>query len=61
MRERIFEMFTQVPGAIDSTQSGLGIGLALAHSLVQLHGGDLRAESAGLGQGAEFILTLPRR
>jgi PAS domain S-box-containing protein len=61
MRERIFEMFTQVPRAPgEAAESGLGIGLALAHSLVRLHGGTLRADSAGLGKGAEFILTLPR-
>jgi signal transduction histidine kinase/CheY-like chemotaxis protein len=56
---RMFEMFTQVESAIDRAQSGLGIGLALVKGLVDLHGGKVRANSAGPGLGAEFIVSLP--
>ncbi len=55
----IFERFAQVPVAGSHINSGLGIGLALAKGLAKLHGADLRVRSAGLGHGAEFILTLP--
>ena len=49
-------MFYQVSKA----QGGLGIGLALVKGLVELHGGNVRAFSAGEGQGSEFVLHLPR-
>jgi len=54
----IFEMFTRTESQIRS-QGGLGIGLALVRGLVELHGGTVRARSAGLGQGSEFIVRLP--
>ena len=38
---------------------GLGLGLAISHRLVEMHGGTLRAESQGAGQGATFEVTLP--
>ena len=55
----IFELFTQVDGSLGRSYGGLGIGLALASNLVQLHEGRLRASSAGQGKGCEFTITLP--
>lgn len=57
--ERIFELFMQAEGGTASpTDSGLGIGLTLARSLVELHGGSIHAESPGLGQGSTFTVRL---
>lgn len=56
----VFELFTQAQGPIDRAAGGLGIGLALVKALVELHGGHVRAESAGPGTGACFTVTLPR-
>jgi PAS domain S-box-containing protein len=58
---RIFEMFSQVHPTTDRSEGGLGIGLALAKGLVELHGGTIEASSAGLGHGSEFIVRLPCR
>jgi PAS domain S-box-containing protein len=55
---RIFEMFTQVSPTRERPNTGLGIGLALAKALVELHGGTIEAKSAGPGQGSEFIVRL---
>ncbi len=55
----IFEMFSQVAPALERSQGGLGIGLALARGLVELHGGSIEARSPGAGQGSEFIVRLP--
>src|SRR6185369_16420187 len=59
MLPRIFEMFVQVKSVLDKSESGLGIGLALARGLAELHGGSLEAQSAGLGSGSTFTLKLP--
>ena len=58
MLPRIFDLFTQV-GTGSHSQGGLGIGLALARSLVELHGGRIEAHSEGPGQGSEFRVLLP--
>jgi len=55
----LFRPFVQVPGAMDYAKGGLGIGLALVRGLVELHGGTVRAESAGSGKGATFTVVLP--
>ncbi|RLM53086.1 response regulator [Halobellus sp. Atlit-31R] len=57
--ESVFDMFSQVSQNIGRAQGGLGIGLALVRSLVQMHGGAIVAESAGVGQGSTFTLRLP--
>ena len=55
----IFELFTQVDGSLGRSYGGLGIGLALARNLVEMHEGRLQATSAGLGKGCEFTIKLP--
>jgi CheY-like chemotaxis protein len=56
---RIFEIFSQAGSALERATGGLGIGLSLSRSLVELHGGTIEAKSDGPGTGAEFIVTLP--
>lgn len=56
---KIFEMFEQVDVSKERGQSGLGIGLSLAKTLVDLHGGTIVAESPGVNQGCRFIVKLP--
>jgi CheY-like chemotaxis protein len=58
-QELIFELFAQVDGSLARTSGGLGIGLTLVRRLLDLHGGRIEVRSAGLGQGAEFIVRLP--
>jgi signal transduction histidine kinase len=59
MLPHIFEMFAQVETSRDRAQGGLGIGLTLVKSLVEMHGGSVQATSAGPGQGSEFTVRLP--
>jgi len=59
MLEPVFEMFRQGRRGIDRREGGLGIGLTLVRSLVQLHGGQVWAESDGLGKGSRFVVRLP--
>jgi signal transduction histidine kinase/CheY-like chemotaxis protein len=58
--ERVFDMFAQGERSSDRSQGGLGIGLAIVKSLVNLHGGSVTASSPGLGHGSIFTITLPR-
>jgi hypothetical protein len=55
----IFELFTQAPRSLDRSQGGLGIGLAVVRKLIEMHGGTVEAQSAGSGEGSEFIVRLP--
>jgi CheY-like chemotaxis protein len=55
----VFERYRQQDGAITRAHGGLGLGLAIVRHLVELHGGLVRAESAGEGQGATFTVQLP--
>ena len=56
----LFDLFKQADEAAPRSQSGLGIGLALVRNLVESHGGSVTGASAGLGQGSEFTVCLPR-
>jgi CheY-like chemotaxis protein len=56
---RIFDMFTQIDTSLERSRGGLGIGLTLVKSLVEMHGGTVLASSAGLNQGSEFVVRLP--
>ena len=55
----IFEMFTQVGRDVNSVRGGLGIGLNLVRRLVELHGGTVGVQSAGIGHGSTFTVSLP--
>jgi len=57
---RIFDVFFQQPQSLDRSKGGLGLGLAIVRSLVEMHGGAVSARSDGLGKGSEFIVDLPR-
>jgi CheY-like chemotaxis protein len=59
MQGRLFEPFAQADRTLDRSGGGLGLGLAIVKGLVGLHGGTIRAESAGSGRGATFIVSLP--
>ena len=58
---QIFDLFTQGERTPGRVEGGLGIGLALVRSIAELHGGEVRAESAGQGRGSCFTLSLPLR
>lgn len=59
MLSSIFELYTQVRPSDAAAEAGMGIGLALARSLVELHGGTVEAQSAGPAKGSEFVVRLP--
>jgi two-component sensor histidine kinase len=56
---RVFEPFTQADQSLARSAGGLGVGLALVRRVTELHGGDVRAISAGHGKGSEFVVLLP--
>src|SRR6201996_293572 len=57
--DSVFEMFSQLAPALERSQGGLGIGLALVRGLAELHGGTVAAFSDGPGKGSEFVIRLP--
>ena len=59
MLAQVFEPFTQLDRSLERSRGGLGIGLALAKRLVEMHGGAIEAHSAGAGQGSRFVARLP--
>jgi signal transduction histidine kinase len=59
MLSRVFDAFVQQPQTLDRARGGLGLGLAIVKSLVEQHGGSVRAQSLGLGHGSEFVVELP--
>jgi PAS domain S-box-containing protein len=58
--ERAFDLFVQDTRSLDRAQGGMGIGLTMVRSLVQMHGGSVRAFSDGVGRGCEIVVRLPR-
>ncbi len=59
MLPQVWEVFSQEDRSLDRTQGGLGLGLALVRGLIELHGGEVRAESEGSGRGSSFTFELP--
>jgi PAS domain S-box-containing protein len=59
MLPRIFDLFTQVDGSLGRSNGGLGIGLALVRTLVEMQDGRVQVQSGGLGKGSEFTVKLP--
>ncbi|WP_436229520.1 response regulator [Caballeronia sp. LjRoot29] len=57
---RLFEPFSQADDAVGRRHEGLGIGLAIAKSIIDLHGGSIVSRSDGIGLGSELVVTLPR-
>jgi signal transduction histidine kinase/CheY-like chemotaxis protein len=56
----LFDLFVQADRRVDRARGGLGIGLTLVKSLVELHGGRVEGRSEGVGKGSEFVVRLPR-
>lgn len=59
MLDRVFDMFVQSDETLDRSQGGMGVGLTLVKSLVEIHGGTVNANSEGVGRGSEFVVRLP--
>lgn len=60
LQSHIFDLFTQAERTPDRAQGGLGLGLALVKSLIELHGGQVAMHSEGVGKGSVFTVILPR-
>ena len=59
MLPKVFDLYTQVAGRENRSEGGLGIGLSLVRTMIDLHGGRVVATSPGLGHGSEFVVRLP--
>ena len=59
VREHVFDLFYQAPQGADRSLGGLGLGLAIVRSLMEMHGGSVEAASAGKGQGSTFTIRQP--
>src|SRR4029078_10922194 len=59
LQPHVFDLFIQADRSLDRSQGGLGIGLTMVRSLVEMHGGRVEAHSDGPGQGSEFTVHLP--
>ena len=59
LQQKIFELFVQSEQRLDRSRGGLGVGLSLARSIVELHGGTITVASEGAGRGSEFTVRLP--
>lgn len=59
MLDYIFDPFYQAPGMTDSSNKGLGLGLSIAKSIVELHGGSIEVKSQGRGRGSTFAFEIP--
>jgi signal transduction histidine kinase/response regulator RpfG family c-di-GMP phosphodiesterase len=59
MIDKVFDMFVQQPQNLDRSRGGLGLGLSIAKSMVEVHGGMISVHSAGVGKGSEFEVVLP--
>jgi two-component system CheB/CheR fusion protein len=57
--DSVFELFVQGRATLDRTEGGMGVGLSVVRSLVEMHGGTISAHSDGVGQGSEFVVELP--
>lgn len=59
MQAKVFDLFVQSEATLDRANGGMGVGLTLVKAIVEMHGGHVSVESAGLDQGSEFIVDLP--
>ena len=59
LQPKIFDLFVQSEQKLDRSRGGLGVGLSLAKTIVELHGGAISVHSAGVGKGSEFVVELP--
>jgi two-component system CheB/CheR fusion protein len=59
LQRRVFDLFVQGSETLDRSDGGMGVGLTLVRSIVELHGGEVRAQSDGPGRGSEFVVRLP--
>jgi CheY-like chemotaxis protein len=59
MIDKVFDMFVQQPQTLERSRGGLGLGLSIVKSLVELHGGKVSAHSEGVGHGTELVVELP--